>query len=156
AAILGPVAGFLFGGWLGYQISSEKPESAREREFLRKLAWRVWLVSIAFTLVLFIGVFFGVSGPENRAARLVGPFAIFCGGYGLALIWIILSASKRVHQIRREEAAKAPSTDALPATAVVARARPWFFRDFEYRSQATLLGLPLVHIRTGQKNAVGR
>ncbi len=153
-AILGPVAG-IFGGWLGYQISCEKPESAREREFLRQLAWRVWLASIVFTLVLFTGVYFGVSGPENHAERLVEPFAIFCGGYGVALILIILSASKRVHRIRREEAAKAQRESAGLVSASAMRARPWFFRDFEYRSRGSLLGLPLIHIRTGRKSAAG-
>jgi len=119
-------------------------------EFLRRLAWRVWLASIGFTLVLFTGVYFQVAGPENHAERLVEPFAVFCGGYAVTIILVILSASKRVHQIRLEEAAKAP-----PAIAIATRAKPWFFGDFEYRSRAVLLGLPLIHVRTG-RTAAGR
>ena len=141
-AILAPLA-LIFGGWLGYQISCDKPESPREREFLRKLAWRVWLSSGFFTLVLFTGVYFEVAGTESHAARLVEPFAIFCGGYGVALILVVLSASKRLHQIRREEA------DASPVPMAVTP-RPWLFRSFEYRSRWTLLGLPLIHVRTGR------
>ena len=83
-AIFGPLA-VLFGGWLGYQIGCNRPESAREREFLRKLAWRIWLFSGFFLLVLFTGVYFEVAGTESHAARLVEPFEIFCGAYGVAL-----------------------------------------------------------------------
>ena len=57
-----------------------------------------------FLLVLFTGVYFEVAGPESHAARLVEPFAIFCGGYGVALVLTLLSATKRLHEIRREEA----------------------------------------------------
>jgi len=152
-AILGPVVGIL-GGWIGYQVSLESAgranaASPREREFLRQLAWRVWLAAGAFVLVLFTGVYFEVAGPENHAERLVEPFAIFCGGYGVALVLTLLSASKRLHKIRREEAANRPPAGVAPAT-------PWLFRSFEYRSRWTLLGLPLIHIRMHQTGDAGQ
>jgi len=152
-AILGLGFGIL-GGWLGYQVSLESADRAnaaspREREFLRKLAWRVWLTAGVFLLVLFTGVYFEVAGPESHAARLVEPFAIFCGGYGVALMLTLLSATKRLHEIRREEAAHRPPASVAPAT-------PWLFRSFEYRSRRRLLGLPLVHIRMHQTGDTGR
>lgn len=147
-ALLGLGFGIL-GGWLGYQVSLENAESPREREFLRKLAWRVWLAAGVFLLVLFTGVYFEVAGPQNRAERLVEPYAIFCGGYGVALVLTLLSASKRLHEIRREEAANRPAASVAPA-------KPWLFRSFEYRSRWTLLGLPLIHIRMQQTGDAGQ
>ena len=153
ATLLGLGFGML-GGWIGYQVSLESADRAnaaspREREFLRKLAWRVWLTAGVFLLVLFTGVYFEVAGPESHAARLVEPFAIFCGGYGVALVLTLLSATKRLHTIRREEAANRPPAGIAPAT-------PWLFRPFEYRSRWTLLGLPLVHIRMQQTGDAGQ
>lgn len=152
AALLGLGFGIL-GGWIGYQVSLESAERAnasspREREFLRKLAWRVWLAAGVFLLVLFTGVYFDVW-LLGHAERLVEPFAIFCGGYGVALVLTLLSASKRLHEIRREEAA-----NRSPAS--VAPAKPWLFRSFEYRSRWTLLGLPLIHIRMQQTGDAGQ
>lgn len=144
----------VLGGWIGYQVSLESADRAnaaspREREYLRKLAWRVWLTAGVFLLVLFTGVYFEVAGPESHAARLVEPFAIFCGGYGVALMLTLLSASKRLPEIRREEAANRPLASVAPA-------KPWLFRPFEYRSRWTLLGLPLVHIRMQQTGDAGQ
>ncbi len=151
-AILGPMV-VILGAWLGYQVSLEsadraKAASPREREFLRKLAWRMWVAASVLVLVLFTGVYFDVwlfGDPE----RLVEPFAIICGGYGVALVLTLLSASKRLHEFRREDAATRP-----PAS--VARATPWLFRPFEYRSRWTLLGLPLIHIRMHQTGNAGQ
>jgi RNA polymerase sigma factor (sigma-70 family) len=153
ATLLGLGFGLL-GGWLGYQVSLESAgrasvASPREREFLRKLAWRVWLPAGAFVLVLFTGVYFQVAGPENRAERLVEPFAIMCGGYGVALMLTLLSANKRLCQIRREEAANRPPVG-------VATPSSWLFRSFEYRSRWTLFGLPLVHLRMHQTGDAGQ
>ncbi len=153
AMILGPAVGIL-GGWLGYQISLESAgranaASPREREFLRKLAWRVWGAAGVFLLVLFTGVYFEVAGSQSHAERLVEPFAIFCGGYGVALVLTLLSASKRLHEIRREEAASRPPPNVAPPTV-------WLFRSFEYRSRRTLLGLPLIHIRMHQTGHAGQ
>ncbi len=152
-ALLGPVVGIL-GGWLGYQVSLESADRAnaaspREREFLRKLAWRVWVTAGVFLLVLFTGVYFEVAGPQSHAERLVEPFAIFCGGYGVALVLTLLSANKRLHEIRRDEAVNRPPASVAPA-------KPWLFRSFEYRSRWTLLGLPLLHIRMHQTGNAGQ
>ena len=152
-AILGPVVGIL-GGWIGYQVSLESADRAnaaspREREFLRKLAWRVWGAAGVFLVVLFTGVYFEVAGPQSHAERLVEPFAIFCGGYGVALVLTLLSATKRLHEIRREEAANRPPASVAPAM-------PRLFRPFEYRSRRTLLGLPLIHIRMHQTGDAGQ
>ena len=150
AAILGPVVGLLGGGWLGYQVSLDNAAaSPRERAYLRKLAWRVWLSAGAFTFVLFAGVYFEVAGPQEHAARLVEPFALMCGGYVVVLVLTVLSASKRLHEIRREEAANRPAASVAPA-------KPWLFRPFEYRSRWTLLGLPLIHIRTWRTGDAGQ
>ena len=151
-AILGPVV-VILGAWLGYQVSLEgadraKAASPREREFLRKLAWRMWLAAGVLVLVLFTGVYFDVW-LFSHTERLVEPFAIICGGYGVALVLTLLSASKRLHEFRREEAANRPPTNVAPAT-------PWLFRAFEYRSRRTLLGLPLIHIRMHQTGNAGQ
>jgi RNA polymerase sigma factor (sigma-70 family) len=153
AIILGPVVGIL-GGWLGYQVSLQNAERAnaaspREREFLRQLAWRVWLVAGVFVVVLFTGAYFQVAGPENRAARLVEPFALMCGGYAVGLVLTVVSASRRLHEIRQVEAAKRPPASVAPA-------KPWLFRPFEYRSRWTLLGLPMIHIRTWRTGDAGQ
>ncbi|MBI2813176.1 MAG: sigma-70 family RNA polymerase sigma factor [Opitutae bacterium] len=151
-AILGPVVAIL-GAWLGYQVSLEsadraKAASPREREFLRQLAWRVWLAAGVLVLLLFTGVYFDVW-LFSHSERLVEPFAIICGGYGVALVLTLLSASRRLHEFRREEAENRPPASVAPAP-------PWFFRPFEYRSRWTLLGLPLIHIRMQQTGAAGQ
>jgi len=61
--------------------------------------------------------------------------------YAVGLTALILWSNRRQRQIRHEEAMNEPPTRTAAATT-----QP---QIFEYRSRATLLGLPLVHIRFG-------
>jgi len=138
-AILGPVVGIL-GGWLGYKVNMANAESARERQFLTKFFRFVLVLAGVFCVGVSSFVYLMVSGSSAHSMRLTAAFVIFAISYCVALLALILWASRSVRQIRLEETAKLPPGLSRPA-------KPWHSRPFEYRSRWTLLGLPWVHVR---------
>ena len=138
-AILGPVVGIL-SGWLGYKVNMENAESARERQFLKKLFRWVWVLAGLFCVAISAFVYLMVSRSSAHPRLLVAAFVVSMAGYCVALLALIIWGNRAIRRIRVAETAKLPPGIHPPA-------KPWHSRPFEYRSRWTFLGLPLMHIR---------
>jgi RNA polymerase sigma factor (sigma-70 family) len=139
--LLGPVVGCL-GAWFGVKASLEGADSERERALIRRQARQM--------IALVLG-FLGLMGAAIALQTRIGwrnstfVFALYAGLpilYGAALGTMIYRFRRAHARMVFEEA---PRRD---PEAVARRAAAW--KTFEYKSRWTLLGLPLVHVRTGQ------
>lgn len=138
-AVAGPVIGLL-GGIIGTRISIANTQSARERQFVVRLSWKIWALVIAFSAGMMSFVLLSRNSWQTHALALTLSLVGMVFVYLVALLSLVFWSSREQRRIRSEEAAKLPRSTALMA-------KPYSFRPFEYRSSATLLGLPLVHVR---------
>jgi hypothetical protein len=143
-AILGPLLGIL-GGYVGARASIQNTKSPRERRFMVHLAWITAGLALLFTAALLGLIVLAKplirSHPGTYALLLVGVLM----GYTIGLVALILWSNRRQRMIQHEETMKVPP---VPTRSPAANLQP---QVFEYRSAATLLGLPLVHIRFGRR-----
>jgi RNA polymerase sigma factor (sigma-70 family) len=144
-AVLGPILGIL-GGYLGAKASIENTESPRERQFMVKLSWIAAGLAIAFTVALSLLTFNAKGLISSHPALFVGSLIILITGYVAVLFALIARSNRRQQQIRREEASKRGVSEFASAGKIS--------KGFEYRSNMTLLGLPLIHVKLG--NALGQ
>ena len=138
-AIFGPVIGIL-SGWLGYKVNVENAESPRERQFLKNLFRGIWALAVLFSVGLGAFVYLTVARPLTQSLPLTVAAVVVTAADCVGLVLLVLWAGRTQRRIRQEESAKL-------APGVLPPAKRWRSRAFEYRSRATLLGLPLVHIR---------
>lgn len=132
-AILGPVLGVL-GGYLGTRMAMECARSPRERRFMVRMSWLSIGLTIAFATCLILLIL----GDELFASLLIALII----SYIVGTIGMTLWANRRLKTIFEEEQAR----DALyPEAPPMMRDRP----RREYKSRATLLGIPLVHVAFG-------
>jgi RNA polymerase sigma factor (sigma-70 family) len=139
--LLGPIVGCL-GAWFGVKASLESAESERERELIRRQARQVIGLVLGFLVVLVLAISFQTriwKSPTTAAIVLNGAIPIL---YVVALLVTMLRFRRAHLRLRAEEAPRrSPEYAARHAEA---------WKTFEYKSRWTLLGLPLVHVRTGR------
>jgi hypothetical protein len=140
-AVIGPLVGIL-GGWFGMKASLENATSQRERRLILRMGWLVGAMVVISTAFMFAFIFYSKSlfqsHPVLTVSVLVGFWVAYVGGI-LVLVWRFNNAQRR---IRMETARNQPDGAVREAEAG---------EYYEYRSRWTLLGLPLVHIRTGRQ-----
>jgi len=112
-----------------------------------KLSWVAAGLALLFTVAVGLLTLNAKVLLASRPGVFVG--AVFCiiMGYMIVLSGFIFWGNNRQQQIRREEAAKLGSPALETENAEQQRG------GFEYRSKASLFGLPLVHVKFG--NAMG-
>ena len=137
AAIFSPLL-IVFGNYIGYRIGMDEAHSEEERQFIKSFYRRILIVTLTLTVALGVGLLF-VRQPHFSIAVKFG--VVFMGAVVFYLIAVLAnmflaSARRRTYysKIHAEEHA-----GVFPKPA------------FEYRSRATFLGLPLVHIRIGDR-----
>ncbi len=141
AGIFGALVGGL-GGWIGFKASAESTTYERQRQFVLRSGKRV-LAAIAIFMVLQIGLVLGLKAiwrehPATLPPTMIGLVFLYVG-------WIL----KEVLQSRRalleihaqEEAAGSPKREPRGFWKTMSLSGP-----IEYRSRASLLGWPLLHI----------
>ncbi len=139
SVLLGPIAGCL-GAWFGVKASLESAESEPERQLIRRqVRWTISLVVAALVafIVLPAGAKHWVARPGLGIAMDVA-LPIF---YVVILLSMVLRFRRAHERLRAKEAARLGSEAAQ-------RAQAW--QTYEYKSAWTLLGLPLVHVRSGR------
>lgn len=127
-ALAGPFSGFL-SGYLGYKMSMDAAASDKERRFIKSFYGFMAIFIVAPLLILFLAVWgksLATSHPRVFTAVLLGAANSWIPATALLAIWM--------RRKLRELNASAP---------------PRSTTTFEYRSKATFLGLPLVHVRLG-------
>ena len=134
-AILAPIL-FFIGGYAGYRIDLDAAQSDEERghiyAFYRKVHFFVWAI-----FVVLITVAFWVSRNDRSLLITLLITGLIVTYLLTTFALAVVSARKRYNYyagvLHREHAGKFPS----PA--------------WEYRSRVSLLGLPLVHVRIGDR-----
>ena len=134
-AIVSPILA-IFGTWVGYKMSLADANSDRERAFVRTFHRRLTAIIICFT-VLFAVLMFGAKPilHQHPRAFVISLFLLTAIYLGASVILAMWSFRIRRTIIR----------DAQLDPAVMQKSRP----VMEYRSDITLFGLPLYHLRLG-------
>lgn len=141
SALLGPLAG-LAGGYLGSKASVDSARSPRERVFLLRVSWFTFGATLFFTAGLLLLIFFGdrlrARSITLHTSLLVAWILIYSLGLGAMILW----GNRRLRRLFEEEQARGTLYPSVAAQMAQSSHR-------EYRTRATLFGLPLVHITFG-------
>jgi RNA polymerase sigma factor (sigma-70 family) len=144
ASLLGPAIGIL-GGYLGVRSSIDSTRTPAERKFVVRQAKVMVAQAVVFNLLVFGYVIGGCVGGWTRY-----PVAFVLMGVALPLglvasiLVIAVGYNRSFRRIREAERELHPEAYAGEVSVSV--------NEFsEYRSRSTFLGLPLIHIRTGQR-----
>jgi len=135
--LLSPIVGFL-GMWVGYRMNMATARSDRERQFNTRFYKRLMFCIGAFFVACFVLFFCGGGLIEAHTTLFVGL------ALGIAFAYVIAMAfySAWCYRERRKLLANMTPEEigTKPQTAV-----------WEYRSRFQLLGMPLIHIRAGDR-----
>jgi hypothetical protein len=137
AALCGPLL-IVCGNYIGYRIGVDEARSEEERRFIKTFYRRVLIVTGSLSALLAAGLFLVRPSPFSFATKVGMTFfgAVLFYLFAVLANLIVSNANRRKYyaQILTEEHA-----GVFPKPA------------FEYRSRAKFLGLPLVHIRIGDR-----
>jgi len=142
-SLVGPVIGVL-GAWFGVRASLDATRTPRERQFVVRQTKTMIVAAVLFNLVIAVYVLAAVKfwpvHPVTFAVIGVSVPLVFAG-------FILVRAARfnrQFREIRAEERDRHPEAYQADGTATLSEFR-------EYRSSWTFLGLPLVHVRTGNR-----
>lgn len=142
SAICSPLL-VLFGNYSSYRMSLDEAQTDEERYHIRKVFGKSLLITVALTPVLAVPLYWACRGIHEWWVfwTLLASQAIVV--YFLSILAMVFASlrwrRRYLNRVLEEEyGGKYP-----PAA-------------FEFRSRATLLGLPLLHIRTGDRFDVVR
>ena len=140
STIVAPILG-LYSGWLARRVQMDNAESPRERAFVARMFRHIWILAGGFCLAVLGCTWWLVRAP--RPHPTLPAIALVTAGvaYVIALLGWMIWSQRTLARIQSEEQGKQQSVG------TVAPRKRWLFRSYEYRSRATLLGLPLVHVR---------
>ena len=139
--LLGPIVGCL-GAWFGVRASLESAESEQERELIRRQTRQMIALVLGFLVVMGVAMPFEVRIWHDHTAAAIALGAALPILYVVVLVTMILRFKQAHARVRAEEAPR------RSPEAAARHAEAW--KTFEYRSKWTLLGLPLVHVRSGR------
>jgi len=146
-ALLGPFIG-LGAGYLGMRASLKSTRTPRERAMMVRHNWIIIGAVIAF---------FAACTSLNSFAALIwklSPALVITLGMAMVIgyaVFILIAAfrfGRTFARLREEERQRHPELYQEQVPGLFATS--WFSTPHEYRSRATLFGLPLVHYRMGR------
>jgi RNA polymerase sigma factor (sigma-70 family) len=130
------------GTWMMLKL----PETQREREFARKAYGVLWIGAVLYPLALLFGIYaaknyWGIQSQLLTVGILASAFG-FVAVVGSYTLWMTCVQRR----IRKEEMEKSDKPSFVRNSAFtrqsVSQSQP-----YEYRSQRTFMGVPLIHIR---------
>lgn len=137
AALSSPLL-IICGNYLGYRLSMEEARSDNERQFVKSFYRRVLIATTALTGLFAGGLFIWGPGHFSSFGKLGIIFLSAIIFFLIAVIVNLLATNaERKRYYTRILADEYDGIMPRPA--------------FEYRSRASFLGLPLVHIRIGDR-----
>jgi RNA polymerase sigma factor (sigma-70 family) len=131
-AFAGPLMGFV-SGYIGYRMSMEGAASEKERSFIKRFYVLMTIFIVAPLLILLLAVWgksLAVTHPRLFSGVLMGAANSWIPATGLMVLWMRRSLRELNGPAAGNAARRSRTT-------------------FEYRSKASFLGLPLIHIRLG-------
>lgn len=138
-ALCGPALGLL-GGYLGLKSSLKNARTPREREFVIRRAKITGAGVVIFVVTLLLFVYYGRPLWRSHPSVMIGSslaIILVYAAFIFAVAWRFNRDYARLRDTERQLHPEAFEVEPLPLT-------------WEYRSRATLLGLPLVHFRSGR------
>jgi RNA polymerase sigma factor (sigma-70 family) len=141
SALLWPLL-VLFGNYLPYRMSLAGARSDEERRRIKKLFRTVFGGSIVLSLAAVGGMLWAFHGKGGEPLRLLDLVQVWFAC--LVIVYLLLLACAGIFNDRKYRRHLA---------SVLAREHNGVFpaAAYEYRSRAEFLGLPLVHIRLGDR-----
>ncbi len=143
--LAGPMLGFLF-GFLGWREHLKVTRTPRERASIKRFG----ILILFFAILFFVGysLYSGYLAPRFWKTH---PMLVVGLGWLIMMSWTVFTFTfswrhnRTMRQLREEERHCHPELfqDELPA------------EEFEYRSRATLFGLPLIHWRPWRMRRAG-
>jgi RNA polymerase sigma factor (sigma-70 family) len=138
---IGPLLG-LAGGYVGARMSLKNAATPRERAFMVRYIWTIVATVAVFVAALLALIFFAGRLWQHHPALVIALGMGITMAYGIFIFVSGWRFNRAFSRLREEEK----------------RLRPESFRVerqtlplvWEYRSRATLFGLPLVHCRQGR------
>jgi len=143
-ALLGPVIG-LIGGYFGMKMSLNNTRTPRERTLVKRYILTVCLAVVVFVVSLLLFMSFAGALWKSHPRLFIALGLGITAGYGLFIFYSAFRFNRVFAQARDEERQAHPESFRGKAGITTMFCDRW-----EYRSRATLLGLPLVHCRTGR------
>ncbi|HTI97997.1 MAG TPA: sigma-70 family RNA polymerase sigma factor [Dongiaceae bacterium] len=144
AALAGPLLGGL-GGYIGMRSSLKTTRTPRELAYMKRYLTGLFIGIVVFMIALLGLIFFALPFWKQSPVLVLGAGFVVTAGFAAFIFITAWRFSQKFARMRREEMQSHPEAFARDRAQLAAFA-PW-----EYRSRTTLLGLPLVHIRTGRK-----
>ena len=135
SALMGPVL-VILGNYLGYRMQLDMARSDLERDFVRRFHRRLCVCIVAFGLVLGPVMWCATKNATTHPLLNVALVSVVIGTYVLAIIGFSIWSMRERRRILSDLTARGMVSH--PAQPV-----------YEYRSRATFLGWPLVHVRMG-------
>lgn len=137
AALFSPVL-IVFGNYLGYRIGLDEAESEMERRLIKNFYRRVLLATGLLTVALAVGLAWQQQFPFTVAEYLilVGFGALVCYLPVMLVGTLFNAARRRAHYAKKLADVHG---GVLPKPV------------YEFRTRAALFGLPLIHIRMGDR-----
>ena len=137
AALFSPLLP-VFGNYLGYRIGVDEAHTEAERQFIKTFYRKILLATLGFTTA-FAAILFWLRPPQFSPLAKCGM--VFFGAVVFYLLAVLVNLL----------ATTAPRRSYFSKILAVEHAGIFPKPAFEYRSRATILGLPLVHIRIGDR-----
>jgi RNA polymerase sigma factor (sigma-70 family) len=138
-ALAGPLIGLL-GGYIGLKASLNNARTERERRFILRQAWFIFAGVIIFVTSLLSFIYYGKSLWKTQPMLFIAvgvAITVIYGVFIFAVAWNFNRKYVRLRDAERKLYPEAFACDPLPLV-------------MEYRSKVTLLGIPLVHCRSGR------
>ncbi len=137
AIFVGPALAFL-NMWMGYRMTQKTAQTDRERAFNKSFYKRLVACVLGFLILYSVLIFAGASLVESHSFVFVTLVLCLAAAYITALtafsIWCYRARRRLLADFTPAEIATAPRTAV-----------------WEYRSHFHLLGLPLLHMRIGDR-----
>lgn len=142
--LIGPALGLL-GGYLGLKLSLKSTRTPRQRALVKRFAWTIFAAVIAF-VVAFLA-FMNYAGPlwKHHPKLFITLLLTIPAVYGAFIFYSSTRFNRIMTQLSDEEWQANPKLFEGYIGLGGMYCQPW-----EYRSRATLLGLPLIHCRAGR------
>ena len=141
--LAGPLLGLL-GGYIGLRSSLNSTRTPRERAYVIRYSKIIAVAMVVFTASLLLFGFASESLWKKHPASVIGLGVAITLAYGIFIFVSAWRFNREFARMREEEKALHPDAFATAGEGFM------FCPPWEYRSRATLFGLPLVHCRTGK------
>ena len=140
-AVLGALGGLL-GGYVGARTAIANARSSQERRFLVRVGWATLGLTSVFATCLTLLILFATELQSEGGALFTTLLIALIVSYTVGMGGMSLRMHRRMKSIHEEERTRG---GLYPEAPPLMRDR----RRREYKSRATLLGLPLVHVAFG-------